>query len=178
MTQQFLDYLSELLQVLILGLLFVYGVYSARRYLRRHRPPRSMLLLVLLAGCLGSQQAGGPSPPVPGSTPASDSGAPSFPGTPEGLRAALSSGYPVVVTFNASWCPSCRRQAPIMEELERAHPGVVFLAIDTDQYPALADGYGVVYLPTIMIFDSEGQVVESFIGLTGKEKLEMVLGSL
>lgn len=73
-----------------------------------------------------------------------------------------------VVRFWAPWCPPCRRMEPIYDELardmsDRAH----FAALDIDQAPEVAGGFGVRSVPTMLIF-KDGELVDGMTGLAPK----------
>ncbi len=87
----------------------------------------------------------------------------------------LKSEKPVLVDFFATWCGPCRMQAPIIEELaaeigDKAKIG----KMDVDQNPQIAGKYGIMSIPTIMIFKA-GEVKETFTGLQTKETLKTAL---
>jgi thioredoxin len=76
----------------------------------------------------------------------------------------LRSSTPVLVEFTAPWCRPCKAIEPFLADLEREHEGrlrVVQLDIETDM--ATPGRYGVLSLPTVMVF-SGGEVVETIDG--------------
>lgn len=84
----------------------------------------------------------------------------------------LSSEKPVLVDFWATWCGPCMRQGPIVEEL--AEEGYAVGKVDVDQELALAQKYGVMSIPTLIVFKG-GKEVNRVIGLSSKEKLKSLL---
>ena len=64
----------------------------------------------------------------------------------------LQAGSPVVVDFWAPWCGPCKAIEPALEELAAASEAVEFVKIDIDDNPRVADRYGVLSLPTVMLF--------------------------
>jgi thioredoxin 1 len=79
-----------------------------------------------------------------------------------------------VKDFHADWCGPCKKQDPIIDDLEEEHPDVEFERIDVDESPDVAQEYGVRSVPTIVV-EKDGEVVEKFIGLTQANEIEGAL---
>ena len=78
---------------------------------------------------------------------------------------------PVLVDFTAEWCPPCKMIAPIVHQLAEEWNGKVkVVKLDTDQNPNLMMQYGVMGIPTLILFKS-GQPAERMTGYQPKEKL-------
>ena len=77
----------------------------------------------------------------------------------------------VLVDFYATWCGPCKMMAPIIESIASELEGKVKVCkVDTDQNLELAQKYGIMSIPTIMIFKG-GEVIKTFIGLTDKNEI-------
>ncbi|WP_042415821.1 thioredoxin family protein [Streptacidiphilus anmyonensis] len=83
----------------------------------------------------------------------------------------LASELPVLVEFTADWCPPCRMMAPVLAELadERAGELRVF-ALDVDTNPLTQGRYGVLSMPTLMLFCG-GEPVWTAVGARAKRRL-------
>lgn len=78
---------------------------------------------------------------------------------------------PVVVEFLAAWCPLCHSSSAVMEQLAGEFGGRAYFArLDTDQSPEVAERFGVVSVPTIIIF-RQGREADRMVGLRTKEEL-------
>ncbi len=84
----------------------------------------------------------------------------------EQFRAELkASKVPVVVDFYATWCGPCKRIAPMLDQSANALSGKVkFLKVNVDALSQLSKEYGIRSMPTVLLFNEKGQVVETKIG--------------
>jgi thioredoxin 1 len=79
---------------------------------------------------------------------------------------------PVVVDFWAEWCGPCRMIAPALEEIAGSLNGKVkIVKLNVDENPQTATKYGVMSIPTLMIFKN-GEMASRQVGAAPKQKLE------
>jgi thioredoxin 1 len=75
----------------------------------------------------------------------------------------------------ADWCGPCQRIAPIIEELAHDYEGrATITKLDVDASGDIAGQFGVMSIPTILIF-KDGELVEKTVGLSDKESLVAIL---
>ena len=82
----------------------------------------------------------------------------------------LESDDPVVVDFHAVWCGPCRVMSPILAELAEERPDVRFVKMDVDENQETAVRYGVLSMPTLMVFRG-GEPVLKLVGARRKSRL-------
>ena len=75
-----------------------------------------------------------------------------------------------VVDFYATWCRPCKMFGPIFEELSE-DSDINFVKLDVDKNEDIARKYGVMTIPTVILFEN-GEEVKKHIGLMNKEELE------
>lgn len=83
----------------------------------------------------------------------------------------------VFVDFWAPWCGPCRSFAPIYEAVSEQHPDVVFLKVNTEDQPELANHFQVRSIPTLMIFREQIGVFAQP-GMLPASALEELLGKV
>jgi thioredoxin 1 len=83
----------------------------------------------------------------------------------------LDTGKPVMVEFGAPWCGPCKMLEPVLEELAVTYDGNVdFYSVDVDQCPDLVMQYGIMGVPTVILF-RDGEPVQRLTGFRPKKAL-------
>ncbi len=83
----------------------------------------------------------------------------------------LNNSAPVLVDFTAEWCPPCHMLAPVVAGLNQDWNGAVKVGqLDADNNVAMTMQYGVMGLPTLILFKN-GQPVERMTGFMPKERI-------
>ena len=88
------------------------------------------------------------------------------------VQEVLKAAQPVVIDFWASWCGPCKMFSPIVDEFAEENEGKVKVGkVNIDDEPDLASRFGVMSIPTAILFKN-GQAVQSMVGVQPKAKLE------
>ncbi|QDY79094.1 thioredoxin [Streptomyces qinzhouensis] len=83
----------------------------------------------------------------------------------------LGADRPVLVKFTADWCPPCRQIAPVLAEIAREEADrLTVVRLDVDRNPLTTRRYGVLSMPTLMVF-RDGEPVHTSVGARAKRRL-------
>lgn len=100
--------------------------------------------------------------------------------TPSAFSAAQQQGKIIVVDVHASWCPTCRAQQPILDELRKDErlADAVFIRVNFDDDKAFLRAHRVPRQSTIIVFDGGEEKARS-IAETNRDRLRaMILGAV
>ena len=86
------------------------------------------------------------------------------------LSEVLNAEEPVLLDFWAPWCGPCRMVVPIVEEIAEEREDIVVCKVNVDQEGELAQRFGIMSIPTLIVFEN-GQIKAKSVGGRSKEQI-------
>lgn len=74
----------------------------------------------------------------------------------------------VVVDFYAEWCGPCKRLAPLLDQLAKEFPYILFFKVDSDAFKNLSAQFNIRGIPTLLLFKN-GQKIQHMVGAQNKQ---------
>ncbi len=90
--------------------------------------------------------------------------------TNDNIEELLNSGRTLLIDFYADWCGPCRMVAPIVDQIAEEKTDIAVGKINIDEQPELAEKYGVMSIPTLIVI-KDREVVNKGTGVQPKGKL-------
>ena len=146
---------------------------------------RNLITIFTFAGLLAITAACGGKPKTPGLTKEAGSVATVQELDTAGIQIKdgiiIPKEMPVVVDFNATWCGPCKQYSPIFHEVADSSlyaGNVIFLSIDVDEHPEIANKYEVMNIPCTVFILPGGGVMGKEVGVLTAERLESYVNQL
>jgi thiol-disulfide isomerase/thioredoxin len=98
------------------------------------------------------------------------------PYTPEAFDSAVAAGKPILVEIHATWCPVCKKQAPILSDLEKNQKfdDLVVVHVDFDAQKDAVRRFGAQMQSTLIVFKG-GKEAGRSVGDTNPDSIAALL---
>ena len=88
----------------------------------------------------------------------------------DNFERTINGDKPVLIDFYADWCGPCRMVGPIVHEIAEENENVVVGKINVDNEPELAQKFGVMSIPTLVVM-KDGKEVARAVGVRTKVQI-------
>lgn len=92
----------------------------------------------------------------------------------DNFESVKTSEKPVLLDFYADWCGPCRTVSPLVDQIAEEHPEYLVGKINVDDQPELAEQFGVMSIPTLVVM-KKGEVVSRSAGARPKAQILAML---
>ena len=90
--------------------------------------------------------------------------------TKENYDSVIATDKPVLIDFFAQWCGPCKMMSPIIEKIADEHPEYVVGKVDVDEDPELAQAFGVMSIPTLVVMKN-GELAKQNVGAIPEDQV-------
>ena len=90
--------------------------------------------------------------------------------TTENFDEVMNTDKKVLVDFWASWCMPCKMMSPVIDQVAEENDSFLVGKVNTDEQQELAVRFGVMSIPTLLVFE-KGKVVNQSVGVISKEEV-------
>jgi len=97
--------------------------------------------------------------------------------TEKEFDSVLSANDVVFVDFYADWCGPCKMVGPVVEQIASEMTDVTFIKVNVDDLPELAERYGIMSIPNMIIF-KKSEAASSIVGFQPKASIERAILSV
>lgn len=94
--------------------------------------------------------------------------------TNENFESVKNNEKTVLLDFYADWCGPCRMVSPLVDEIAEENPQYLVAKVNIDDDPELAQRFGVVSIPTLVVMKN-GEVVNQSVGARPKAQILAML---